>query len=202
MRRSRRPWRTRRLASCCSMSSWAGAVIADPRPAEVARSIAQPAHGRPAIVASVTGTEADPQVRSIKCASSSMPACWLHRPTPRQRPLPSSACSNGGDKQLAAAERGRPRTDPPARRLRAGVTHAERFVERHASAVLAAVFARSLHLEADGDFLCIGDASIGKGPLNADRQTPPAGRGSRENCRPLAARRASMQERSRSVALW
>jgi hypothetical protein len=32
---------------------------------------------------------------------------------------------------------------------------------------VAAVFARSLHLEADGDFLCIGDASIGKGPLNA-----------------------------------
>ena len=32
--------------------------------------------------------------------------------------------------------------------------------------------------------------------------TPPAGRGSRENCRPLAARCASMQERSRLVALW
>src|SRR2546423_10000045 len=44
--------------------------------------------------------------------------------------------------------------------------HAARFVERHASAVLAAMFARSLHLEADGDFLCIGDARTGKGPLN------------------------------------
>jgi hypothetical protein len=64
-------------------------------------------------------------------------------------------------------------------------SHAERFVERHASAVLVAVFARSLHLEADGDFLCIGDASIGKGPLNATidaggwarvaRKLPPAG---------------------------
>jgi len=29
------------------------------------------------------------------------------------------------------------------------------------------VFARSAHLEADGDFLCIGDPSIGNGPLNA-----------------------------------
>jgi hypothetical protein len=46
-------------------------------------------------------------------------------------------------------------------------SHAERFVERHASAVLVAVFARSAHLEADGDFLCIGDANIGNGPLNA-----------------------------------
>jgi hypothetical protein len=64
-------------------------------------------------------------------------------------------------------------------------SHAERFVERHTSAVLVAVFTRSLHLGADGDFLCIGDASIGKGPLNATvdaagwarvaRKLPPAG---------------------------
>jgi hypothetical protein len=44
---------------------------------------------------------------------------------------------------------------------------AERFVRRHACAVLVAVFARSLYLEAESDFLCVGDASIGKGPLNA-----------------------------------
>jgi uncharacterized protein DUF2877 len=46
-------------------------------------------------------------------------------------------------------------------------SHAARFVERRASASLVAVFGRSLHLEAEGDFLCIGDASIGNGPLNA-----------------------------------
>ena len=45
--------------------------------------------------------------------------------------------------------------------------HAERFVERHAVARVAAVFSRSLHFEADGDFICIGDPSIGRGPLNA-----------------------------------
>jgi uncharacterized protein DUF2877 len=44
---------------------------------------------------------------------------------------------------------------------------AQRFVDRHRSARLAGVFARSLHLEAEGEFLCIGDASICKGPLNA-----------------------------------
>src|SRR5262245_15300278 len=32
---------------------------------------------------------------------------------------------------------------------------------------MAAVFARSFHLEAGGHFACIGDASIGRGPLNA-----------------------------------
>jgi hypothetical protein len=45
--------------------------------------------------------------------------------------------------------------------------HAQRFVTRHTQARVAAVFARSLHLEASNDFLCIGDASIGRGPLNA-----------------------------------
>ena len=50
-------------------------------------------------------------------------------------------------------------------------SHAERFVARHTSAALVAIFARSLHLEADGDFICIGDASIGNGPLNATVDT-------------------------------
>ena len=45
--------------------------------------------------------------------------------------------------------------------------HAQRFCERHARARVVAVFARSFHLEADGDFICIGDTSIGSGPLNA-----------------------------------
>ena len=46
-------------------------------------------------------------------------------------------------------------------------THAQRFAECRASARVVAVFARSFHLEADGDFVCIGDANIGRGPLNA-----------------------------------
>ena len=46
--------------------------------------------------------------------------------------------------------------------------HAQRFVERHASARVVAAFSRSLHLESDGDFICIGDPSIGRGPLNAE----------------------------------
>jgi hypothetical protein len=45
--------------------------------------------------------------------------------------------------------------------------HAQRFATRHAVARVTAVFDRSLHLEANGDFLCLGDASIGRGPLNA-----------------------------------
>ena len=45
--------------------------------------------------------------------------------------------------------------------------HARRFAQCHVSAQVMAVFARSFHVEAGGDFVCIGDASIGKGPLNA-----------------------------------
>jgi hypothetical protein len=45
--------------------------------------------------------------------------------------------------------------------------HAQRFATRHCVGRIAAVFERSLHLEAYGDFLCLGDASIGRGPLNA-----------------------------------
>jgi hypothetical protein len=45
--------------------------------------------------------------------------------------------------------------------------HAQRFVERHAIACVAAVFPRSCYLESRGDFLCVGDESIGRGPLNA-----------------------------------
>ncbi len=55
----------------------------------------------------------------------------------------------------------------PAIEIEAWGSHAERFALRHISARVAAVYSRSLHLEADGDFLCIGEASIGKGPLNA-----------------------------------
>jgi len=44
---------------------------------------------------------------------------------------------------------------------------AQRFCECRALARVVAVFARSFHLEADGEFVCIGDASIGRGPLNA-----------------------------------
>jgi hypothetical protein len=46
--------------------------------------------------------------------------------------------------------------------------HAQRFVERHACARVVAVFSRSLYLESDGDFICIGDPDIGRGPLNAE----------------------------------
>jgi len=45
--------------------------------------------------------------------------------------------------------------------------HAQRFCECHASARVVAVFARSFHVEAGADFVCIGDLSIGRGPLNA-----------------------------------
>jgi Protein of unknown function (DUF2877) len=52
-------------------------------------------------------------------------------------------------------------------RIVAWGAHAQRFATRHAGARLAGLFSRSLHLEADGDFLCIGCESIGRGPLNA-----------------------------------
>ena len=45
--------------------------------------------------------------------------------------------------------------------------HAQRFCECHASARVVAVFARSFHVEAGADYVCIGDLSIGRGPLNA-----------------------------------
>jgi hypothetical protein len=45
--------------------------------------------------------------------------------------------------------------------------HAQRFCERHASAWVVAKFARSFHMAAGADFVCIGDRSIGRGPLNA-----------------------------------
>jgi Protein of unknown function (DUF2877) len=52
-------------------------------------------------------------------------------------------------------------------RVEAWGPHAQRFATRHAVARVTAVFNRSLHLEANGDFLCLGDANIGRGPLNA-----------------------------------
>src|SRR5215470_4085255 len=45
--------------------------------------------------------------------------------------------------------------------------HAQRFCECYASARVVAVFARSFHVKAGADFVCIGDFSIGRGPLNA-----------------------------------
>ncbi|MBN9064748.1 MAG: hypothetical protein BGP06_13170 [Rhizobiales bacterium 65-9] len=44
---------------------------------------------------------------------------------------------------------------------------ARRFLEQHASARVSAVFARSLHLEAGDDALCVVDATLGNGALNA-----------------------------------
>ena len=44
---------------------------------------------------------------------------------------------------------------------------AARFLAAHATANIAAVFERSLYLESGGAFVCLGDASIGDGPLNA-----------------------------------
>jgi hypothetical protein len=45
--------------------------------------------------------------------------------------------------------------------------HARSLARRHTTARIAAVFSRSLHLQANGAFLCLGDQSIGPGPLNA-----------------------------------
>jgi hypothetical protein len=45
--------------------------------------------------------------------------------------------------------------------------HAERFARHHATATVAALFARSLHLATEGDLMCIGESGIGNGPLNA-----------------------------------
>src|SRR5262249_40417340 len=45
--------------------------------------------------------------------------------------------------------------------------HAQRFVAHHRTARVAALLASGTYLEAAGDFLCLGDAGIGDGPLNA-----------------------------------
>ncbi len=50
--------------------------------------------------------------------------------------------------------------------VRLGI-HAARLLRRHPSATVAAVFERSLHVEACGDFLCLGGGGLGNGPLNA-----------------------------------
>jgi hypothetical protein len=55
----------------------------------------------------------------------------------------------------------------PTAVIRIWGAHAQRFVHRHATATLRGLFARSLHLEAQGAVICIGDAAIGAGPLNA-----------------------------------
>ncbi|WP_342361116.1 DUF2877 domain-containing protein [Terrarubrum flagellatum] len=49
---------------------------------------------------------------------------------------------------------------------------ARRFLETHQAARVSAMFARSLHLEADQDALCIVDASLGDGALNAVLEAP------------------------------
>jgi hypothetical protein len=51
--------------------------------------------------------------------------------------------------------------------IRSWGSHAQRFAGRHATAIVAAIFPRCLHLHAGADLLCIGEASIGNGPLNA-----------------------------------
>jgi hypothetical protein len=51
--------------------------------------------------------------------------------------------------------------------IRSWGCHARRFARRHTTAIVAAIFARCLHLHADADLMCIGEASIGNGPLNA-----------------------------------
>jgi hypothetical protein len=52
-------------------------------------------------------------------------------------------------------------------KIRSWGCHARRFAGRHATAIVAAIFPRCLHLHADADFMCIGEASIGHGPFNA-----------------------------------
>jgi hypothetical protein len=51
--------------------------------------------------------------------------------------------------------------------IRSWGCHARRFARLHATAIVAAIFPRCLHLRADADLMCIGEASIGNGPLNA-----------------------------------
>jgi hypothetical protein len=51
--------------------------------------------------------------------------------------------------------------------IRSWGCHARRFARRHATAIVTAIFARCMHLRADADLLCIGEAGIGDGPLNA-----------------------------------
>lgn len=48
--------------------------------------------------------------------------------------------------------------------------------DRHPPFRLAAMFDRSLHLERAGSYCCVGDPSIGNGPLNAIVVSMPAGR--------------------------
>ncbi len=45
---------------------------------------------------------------------------------------------------------------------------AERFFAQHARAQIVAVFERSLYLQAERSFVCLGDARIGDGPINVD----------------------------------
>jgi hypothetical protein len=51
--------------------------------------------------------------------------------------------------------------------IRSWGRHARRFARRHATAIVTAIFPRCMHLLADADLLCIGEAGIGDGPLNA-----------------------------------
>lgn len=48
--------------------------------------------------------------------------------------------------------------------LRAGLL-AQEFCRRHARATVEAVFARSVYLRADDDFICVGQPDLGNGPL-------------------------------------
>lgn len=52
-------------------------------------------------------------------------------------------------------------------RVRSWGRHAARFIERHRHAHVIAQFERSVHLEAEGDVICLVAPELGNGPLNA-----------------------------------
>ena len=85
-----------------------------PDPAgEVARVIADRPTGGPVIVASVTGTEADPQVRSIQARKLDHVGVLVAPSNAAATTIAFRACSNEGDKRSRAAGAcPRPRTMP------------------------------------------------------------------------------------------
>ena len=110
---------------------------------------------RAVIVASVTGTDADPQPRAAQIEVT---------------------CGGGCDRR--GLQRGRNRSGDCGARpmtlfseievvvpiLRSGVL-AREFCRRHARATIEAVFERSFYLRSGDEFICVGEPDIGNGPL-------------------------------------
>ena len=115
---------------------------------------------RPLIVASVTGTDADPQPRNAQVETLIAAGVIVADSNAEATASGDRGAWTSAMIDLALADR----ADVVIPILRSGVL-AQEFCRRHARATVEAVFERSFYLRSGDDFICVGEPDIGNGPL-------------------------------------